>query len=64
MTSSTAVAAEGIFDTTLGLSEKECRTSTTSKGHDASEIMFWEAKKGAVKAYNFSSLKRICDNLY
>jgi hypothetical protein len=50
-----AVAGEGIFDTTLGLSEKERRTATASKGHDASEIMFGEAKEGAVEAHNFSS---------
>jgi hypothetical protein len=50
-----AVAGEGIFDTTLGLLEKECRTATASKGHDASAIMFGEAKEGAVEAHNFSS---------
>jgi hypothetical protein len=50
-----AIAGEGIFDTTLGLSEKERRTATVSKGHDASEIMFGEAKEGAVEAHNFSS---------
>jgi hypothetical protein len=50
-----AVAGEGIFDTTLGLSEKERRTATASKGHNASEIMFGEAKEGAVEVHNFSS---------
>ncbi len=62
-----ALAGEGIFDTTLGLSDKECRTATASKGHDASEIMIKDAKEGAVEAYNFSSsasillyIRRMC----
>ncbi len=48
-------AEEGIFDTTLGLSEKERRSAIADKGHVASEIMFGEAKGGAVEAHNFSS---------
>ncbi len=43
------------FDTTLGLSERERRSAIAGKGHDASEIMFGEAKEGAVEAHNFSS---------
>ena len=50
-----AAAEEGIFDTTLGLSEKERRTVIAGKGHNASEIMFGEAKEGAVEAHDFSS---------
>ncbi len=50
-----AVAGEGIFDITLGLSEKDRMTATASKGHDASEIMFREANEGAVEVHNFSS---------
>jgi len=50
-----AVEEEGIFDTTLGLSERERRSAIIGKGHDASEIMFGEAKEGAVEAHNFSS---------
>jgi hypothetical protein len=49
------VAGEGIYDTLLGLSDKERREATASKGYNASAIMFGEAKEGAVKAYNFSS---------
>ena len=49
------VEEEGIIDTTLGLSEKERRSAIVGKGHDASEIMFGEAKEGAVEAHNFSS---------
>ena len=48
-------AEEGIFDTTLGLSERERRSAIAGKGHDASEIVFGEAKEGAVEAHNFSS---------
>jgi len=50
-----AAAEEGIFDTTLVLSERERRSAIVGKGHDASEIMFREAKEGAVEAHNFSS---------
>ena len=49
------VEEEGIFDTTLGLSEKERRSVIAGKGHNASEIMFGEAKEGAVEVHNFSS---------
>ncbi len=48
------VAGEGIYNTLLGLSDKERRTATASKGYNASAIMFGEAKEGAVKAQNFS----------
>jgi len=50
-----AAAEEGIFDTTLGLSERERRSAIVGKGHDASKIMFGEAKEGAVEAHNLSS---------
>jgi hypothetical protein len=45
-----AAAEEGIFDTTLGLSERERRSAIAGKGYDASEIVFGEAKEGAVEA--------------
>ena len=48
-------AEEGIFDTTLGLSERERRSAIAGKGHVASKIMFGEAKEGAVEVHNFSS---------
>ena len=35
-----AAAEECIFDTTLGLSEKERRSVIVGKGHNASEIIF------------------------
>jgi len=50
-----AAAEEGIFDTTLVLSEKERRSVIVGKGHNAFKIMFGEAKEGAVEAHNFSS---------
>ncbi len=49
------VAGEGIYDTSLGLLDKECRTATASKGYNTSAIMFGEAKEGAIKAHNFFS---------
>jgi len=42
-----AAAEEGIFDTTLGLLEKERRSVIIGKGHNASAIMFGEAKEGS-----------------
>jgi hypothetical protein len=50
-----AAAEEGIFDTTLGLLERERRSAIAGKGHDASKIKFGEAKEGAVEVHNFSS---------
>ena len=50
-----AVAGEGIYDTLLGLLDKEYRTTTASKGYKASAIMFGEVKEGAIEAHNFSS---------
>ena len=49
------VDGKGIYDTSLGLSDKASRVATTSKGYEALSIMFGEAKKGAVEAHNFSS---------
>jgi len=49
-----ASSAVGIFDLTLGLSDKE-RRSMASTGHDAAAITFGEAKDGAIEAHNFSS---------
>jgi hypothetical protein len=35
-----AVTGEGIYDTTLGLSDIECRMTIASKAYNASAIMF------------------------
>jgi hypothetical protein len=50
-----AVAGKGIYDMLLGLSDKERREATASKGYNTLAIMFGEAKEGTVEAYNFSS---------
>ena len=50
-----AVAGADIYDTTLGLSDKEQWTAAGSKDYNALAIMFGEAKEGAVQAHNFSS---------
>jgi hypothetical protein len=49
-----ASSSEGIYDLTLGLSDKE-RWSLVSHGHDAAAITFGKAKEGAIKAHNFST---------
>jgi hypothetical protein len=50
-----AVAGEGIYDTMLGLSDKERQMAIANKAYDTSAIMFGEAKEGAIEAHNFSS---------
>ncbi len=57
-----ASSSEGIYDLTLGLSDKE-RWLLISHGHDAAAITFGKAKEGAIEAHNFSaalSLTSIC----
>ena len=49
-----ASSSEGIYDLTLGLSDKE-RRSLASRGHDANAITFGEAKEGSMEAHNFSA---------
>jgi hypothetical protein len=48
------LSLEGIYDLTLGLSDKE-RRSLVSRGHDAAAITFGEAKEGSIEAHNFSA---------
>jgi hypothetical protein len=46
---------QGIYDLTLGLSDKERRMLVAGKAHKkASAITFGEAKEGAMEAHNFS----------
>jgi hypothetical protein len=47
-------ATQGIYDLTLGLSDKEKRAMVAGKAHDASAITFGEAKEGSIETYNFS----------
>ena len=49
-----ASSSSGIYDLTLGLSDKE-RRSLASRGHNAAAITYGEAKEGAIKAHYFSS---------
>jgi hypothetical protein len=48
-----AVAGADIYDTTLGLSDKEQQISTTSKGYDASAIMFGGQRKELLRPTTF-----------
>ncbi len=50
-----ATTTQGIYDLTLGLSDKERRVLVAGKAHEASAITYGEAKEGAIKAHNFSS---------
>jgi hypothetical protein len=57
-----ASSSEGIYDLTLGLSDKE-RRLLVSRGHDAAAITFGEAKEGLIEAHNFSvalSITSLC----
>ncbi len=49
------MAGADIYDTAMRLSDKEQRTAATSKGCNASAIMFGEANEEAVEAHNFVS---------
>ncbi len=50
-----AAMTQGIYDLTLGLSDKERQVLVAGKAHKASAITYGEAKEGAVEAHNFSS---------
>ncbi len=54
-----AAMTQGIFDLTLGLSDKEKRMMAIRRIHDASAITFSEAKEGSMEAYNFSSVQLV-----
>ncbi len=45
----------GIYDLTLGLSNKEWQSLVALQGYDAAAITYGEAKEGAVEAHNFSA---------
>ncbi len=49
------VSSNGIYDMTLGLSDKKCRELVANRAYNASAITFGEAKEGAMEAYNFLS---------
>jgi hypothetical protein len=54
-----AAATQGIYDLTLGLSDKEKRAMVAGKAHDASVITFSKAKERLMEAYNFSSVQSV-----
>ena len=45
----------GLFDMSLGLSDKEQRERMAKTGHIDSAITFGDAKAGSMEAYNFSA---------
>ncbi len=50
-----AVFRNGIYDVTLGRSDRDRRELVANNAYNASAISFREAKEGAMEAYNFSS---------
>jgi hypothetical protein len=44
---------EGIFNLSLGLSDKERRSLMTIRGYDAAAIAYGDAKEGSIEAHNF-----------
>jgi hypothetical protein len=52
-------ATQGIYDLTLGVSDKEKRAMVAGKAHNASAITFGKAKEGLMEAYNFSSVQLV-----
>jgi hypothetical protein len=49
-----AAMTQGIYNITLGLSDKERRTMVEGRAHKALVITFGEAKEGLLEAHNFS----------
>ncbi len=54
-----AATTQGIYDLTLGLSDKERRRMVAGRAHNASAITFGEAKEGSMEAYNVSLVQLI-----
>ncbi len=50
---------QGIYDLTLGLSDKERWRMVAGRAHNASAITFGEAKEGSMEAYNFSLVQSV-----
>jgi hypothetical protein len=50
-----AATTQGIYDLTLGLSDKERRMMVAGKVHKASAITYGEAREGLMKAHKFLS---------
>jgi hypothetical protein len=54
-----AATTQGIYDLTLGLSDKEKRMMAIGKIHAVSAITYGKAKEGSMEAYNFSSVQLV-----
>jgi hypothetical protein len=54
-----AATNQGIYNLTLGLSEKERWVLVAGKVHKASAITYGEGKEGTVEAHNFSSIASV-----
>jgi hypothetical protein len=54
-----AATTQGIYDLTLGLSDKERWTMVAGRVHNASAKTFGEAKEGSMEAYNFSLVQLV-----
>ncbi len=50
-----AAMTQGIYDLTLGLSDKERQVMVAGKAHEATAITYREAREGVMEAHNFSS---------
>ena len=46
---------EGIFDLSLGVSDRERRSLMTIRGYGAAAITYGDAKEGSIEAHNFSA---------
>jgi hypothetical protein len=46
---------EGIYDLSLGLSDKERQSLVALRDYDAATITYGKAKEGEIEAYNFSA---------
>jgi hypothetical protein len=50
-----ATNSEGLYDLTLGLSDKERWSLVALQGYDATAVIYGNAKEGSVEAHNFSA---------
>ena len=50
-----ALNLEGIFDLSLGLSDRERRSLVTMRSYDAAAITYGDAKEGSIEAHKFSA---------
>ncbi len=51
-----ASTSEGIYDLTLGLSDRERWSLVTTQGYNTAAFTYGEAKEGAVEVHNFSAV--------